>query len=86
MVEDWVVNASPLIAFGAIGRLDLLEAPDRRLVVPAAVATEVLAGVQLYMLAPLLTPSKGISNRPDEKAVEVAGVVIAPLRRGCSMT
>ena len=35
-------------------------------------ATEVLAGVQLYMLAPLLTPSKGISNRPDEKAVEVA--------------
>jgi cellulose synthase (UDP-forming) len=35
-------------------------------------ATEVLAGVQLYMLAPLLTPSKGIWNHPDEKAVEVA--------------
>ena len=44
MVEDWVVNASPLIALGAIGRLDLLEGPDRRLIVPAAVATEVLAG------------------------------------------
>ena len=44
MVEDWVVNASPLIALGSIGRLDLLEGADRRLIVPAAVATEVLAG------------------------------------------
>ena len=35
-------------------------------------ATEVLAGVQLYMLAPLLTPSKGIWNRSDTKAAEVA--------------
>ena len=34
-------------------------------------ATEVLAGVQLYMLAPLLTRSKGVWNR-SEKALEVA--------------
>ena len=30
-------------------------------------ATEILAGVQLYMLAPLLTPSKGIWNRPPKE-------------------
>jgi cellulose synthase (UDP-forming) len=35
-------------------------------------ATEVLAGVQLYMLAPLMTPSKGIWNRRDDKTAEVA--------------
>jgi cellulose synthase (UDP-forming) len=35
-------------------------------------ATEVLAGVQLYMLAPLLTPNKGIWNRPDTEPEEVA--------------
>jgi cellulose synthase (UDP-forming) len=33
-------------------------------------ATEVLAGLQLYMLAPLLTHSKGVWNR-SEKALEV---------------
>jgi cellulose synthase (UDP-forming) len=35
-------------------------------------ATEALAGVQLYMLAPLLTPSKGIRNRHDSETAEVA--------------
>jgi len=34
-------------------------------------ATEILAGVQLYMLAPLLTRSKGVWNR-SERALEVA--------------
>jgi cellulose synthase/poly-beta-1,6-N-acetylglucosamine synthase-like glycosyltransferase len=33
---------------------------------------EVLAGVQLYMLAPLLTPSKGVWRRARTKTVEVA--------------
>jgi cellulose synthase (UDP-forming) len=32
-------------------------------------ATEVLAGVQLYMLAPLLTPSKGVWRRAHSKEV-----------------
>jgi cellulose synthase (UDP-forming) len=35
-------------------------------------ATEILGGVQLYMLAPLLTPSKGVWNRDNAKAEEVA--------------
>jgi predicted nucleic acid-binding protein len=39
-----VVNASPLIVLAKIGRLDLLEWPNRRIVVPGAVADEVLAG------------------------------------------
>jgi cellulose synthase (UDP-forming) len=30
--------------------------------------TEVLAGIQLYMLAPLMTPSKGVWNRPHAEA------------------
>jgi cellulose synthase (UDP-forming) len=34
-------------------------------------ATEVLAGVQFYLLAPLLIRSKGVWNR-SEKALEVA--------------
>jgi cellulose synthase (UDP-forming) len=34
-------------------------------------ATEVLAGVQLYMLAPLLTPSKGVWKRARSELTEV---------------
>ena len=34
-------------------------------------ATEILAGVQLYMLAPLLTPSKGVWRRAATKAAEI---------------
>ena len=35
-------------------------------------ATEVLAGVQLYLVAPLLTPSKGVWRRRQADAAEVA--------------
>lgn len=41
MAERWVVNASPLISLGRIGRLDLLSALAVEVVVPQAVATEV---------------------------------------------
>jgi hypothetical protein len=34
-------------------------------------ATEVLGGVQLYILAPLLTPSKGVCRRAQPKEVAV---------------
>ena len=44
MADVWIVNASPLIALGSIGRLDLLEDGDRTLIVPAAVVAEILAG------------------------------------------
>ena len=44
MNETWVVNASPLIALAKIGRLDLLRAEGRELLIPEAVAQEILAG------------------------------------------
>jgi cellulose synthase (UDP-forming) len=37
-------------------------------------ATEVLAGVQLYMLAPLITPSKGVWRRARATTAEVAAL------------
>ena len=65
----WVVNASPLISLGRIGRLDLLEAPDRILNVPEAVATEVLAG-------PATDPARqaleaGFGGKPTTTAVDL---------------
>jgi hypothetical protein len=38
------VNASPLITLAKVRRLDLLTGPDHRLLVPQAVADEILAG------------------------------------------
>jgi cellulose synthase (UDP-forming) len=36
-------------------------------------ATALLAAVQLYMLAPLMTPGKGVWGRAQEEPAEVAG-------------
>ena len=44
MRVTWVVNASPLISLAKIGRLDLLSAAEREVLIPAAVAKEILAG------------------------------------------
>ncbi len=44
MSERWVVNASPLIVFGKIGQLDLLTQLPNEIIVPQAVAKEILAG------------------------------------------
>lgn len=41
MTERWVVDSSPLIALGKIGRLDLLTTLAAQVVVPEAVADEV---------------------------------------------
>lgn len=43
MATSWVVNASPLILLGKVGRLDLLVQLADRILVPAAVAAEVSA-------------------------------------------
>lgn len=43
MAETWVVNASPVIVLAKIGRLDLLAAPERTLLLPDAVVREILA-------------------------------------------
>jgi predicted nucleic acid-binding protein len=44
VADAWVVNASPLIALGHAGMLDLLEQLPSELIVPVAVAEEILAG------------------------------------------
>lgn len=43
-MKTWVVNASPLILLGKIGRLDLLEKLAPTFIIPAAVSLELLAG------------------------------------------
>lgn len=42
MAEIWVVNASPLIALAKVGHVDLLAAPGRSVVVPAALDPKVV--------------------------------------------
>ena len=42
--EIWVINASPLILLGKLGRTDLLESLARQVIVPQAVFNEVAAG------------------------------------------
>ena len=44
MSEAWVVDASPLILFSRIGRLDLIERLASRILIPNAVIEETRAG------------------------------------------
>ena len=44
MTEAWVVNASPVIVLAKAGRLAILEEPGVDVIVPEAVAREILAG------------------------------------------
>jgi predicted nucleic acid-binding protein len=44
MSDRWVLNASPLIVFGKIGRLDLFSQLAKEIVVPRGVAQEILVG------------------------------------------
>jgi predicted nucleic acid-binding protein len=43
--ESWVINASPLILFGKLRRLDLLEKLTSNIYVPRSVFNEVFAGI-----------------------------------------
>lgn len=43
--QAWVLNASPLILLGKLGRLDLAEALAPKIIVPASVAEEITAGM-----------------------------------------
>ena len=42
--ETWVINASPLILLGKLGRIDLLEQLAKQIMVPQAVLCEVASG------------------------------------------
>jgi predicted nucleic acid-binding protein len=43
-MERWIINASPLILLGKIGRLDILEQLNPAYAIPLAVAEELDAG------------------------------------------
>lgn len=45
MSDVWVLNASPVILLGKIGRLDLMESLSAKAVVPNAVLLEIQAGI-----------------------------------------
>lgn len=44
IAETWVINASPLILLGKLGRIDLLEQLAKQILVPQAVLHEVASG------------------------------------------
>lgn len=44
MADAWIVNASPVIVLAKAGHLDLLDEPGVEVLVPEAVALEILAG------------------------------------------
>ena len=44
MGEIWVVNSSPIITLAKAGHLEILEPPATTLLIPEAVAAEILAG------------------------------------------
>ena len=46
MTDAWVIDASPIILYGRIGRLDLIERLAPRVIVPVTVIEEIQAGVQ----------------------------------------
>ena len=46
MTDAWVINASPIILYARIGRLDVIERLAPRVIVPVTVLKEVQAGVQ----------------------------------------
>jgi len=46
VTDAWVVNASPIILYARIGRLDVIERLAPRVVVPETVIEEIQAGVQ----------------------------------------
>ena len=71
MKETWVVNASPLISLAKIDRLDLLRAVERDVLIPEAVAQEILAGPEGDPAAVALTAGDLGEPVPATSRVEV---------------
>ena len=65
MPEHWVVNASPLIVLSKIGKAALLTQLADQVVVPQAVAAEILAG-------PVDDPARQLISQGDFRLQEVA--------------
>lgn len=65
MSERWVVNASPLISLGKIGRLSLLTALAEEVVAPPASVAEVLRGADVATAALVSATDIRHVNRVD---------------------
>jgi len=52
VTDAWVINASPIILYARIGRLDVIERLAPRVIVPVTVIKEVQTGVQKDSTAP----------------------------------
>jgi len=72
MPEQWVVNASPPIILGKIGRLDLLTQLPQEIVVPDAVAAEIIAGPEGDAARLAIQTNMFKTVRPPEIPVELA--------------
>jgi predicted nucleic acid-binding protein len=46
VTDAWVINASPIILYARIGRLDVIERLAPRVIVPATVVEEIKAGIR----------------------------------------
>jgi predicted nucleic acid-binding protein len=63
--EAWVTNASPIILFARIGRLDLLDRLAPQIIVPSAVLDEVRVGQEKAATATLALDWAGSRRVPD---------------------
>lgn len=65
MIDAWVLNASPIILYARIGRLDIIERLAPGLIVPATVTEEVKAGVHKDATAKNAAAWAAQFQRPD---------------------
>lgn len=65
MIDAWVLNASPIILYARIGRLDIIERLAPGLIVPATVTEEVKAGVHKDTTAKNAAAWAAQFQRPD---------------------
>jgi predicted nucleic acid-binding protein len=63
--EAWVINASPLILFARIGRLDLFERLAPKIIVPSAVFEEVRIGQEKDSTAAMALAWSAKRQLPD---------------------
>jgi predicted nucleic acid-binding protein len=75
-MERWIINASPLILLGKIGRLDILEQLNPAYTIPLAVAEELDAGLVTHLkpeLIRLVQSGSLLSGAIIDEALRLAG-------------
>ena len=71
-MSAWVLDASPLILLGKLGRLEWLPEPTQNYWIPQAVVTEILAGPEDDLTRRWMVGVEAGSHVvPDDEAVEL---------------